>query len=76
MLPYLNAESASMDIIGTFGGYNHNERISAGEFYDAENLSSDLYPLLSTRNARHKKSMLNLQMSGYEILNTISIDGK
>lgn len=76
MLPYLNAESASMDIIGTFGGYNHNERISAGEFYDAENLSSDLYPLLSTRNARYKKSMLNLQMSGYEILNTVSIDGK
>lgn len=75
MLPYLNAESASMDIVGTFGGCNHNERISAGEFYDAENLSSDLYPLLSTRSTRKEKTMSLMHMGGYEILNTVCIDG-
>lgn len=36
----------------TFAGYNHNEQIGDGEFYDMENLSSDAYPLLSPRVRR------------------------
>lgn len=75
MLPYLNAESASTDMIITFGGYNHNERVPSGEFFDCENLSSDLYPLLSTRGSRREKSVSAMHMGGYEILNTVSIDG-
>lgn len=35
-----------------FGGYNHNLRISDGEFYDMKNLCSDHYPLLSPRAKR------------------------
>lgn len=76
MLPYLNAESALIDVTDTFGGYNHNERISTAEYYDGENLSSDLYPLLSTRAERFEKTVDMLGMGEYEILNTVSIDGK
>ena len=36
----------------SFGGYNHNPRISEGEFYDMKNLTSDRYPLLSPRAPR------------------------
>ena len=35
-----------------FGGYNHNPRISEGEFYDMKNLTSDRYPVLSPRSPR------------------------
>ena len=35
-----------------FGGYNHNLRISDGEFYDMQNLTSTHYPLLSPRGKR------------------------
>lgn len=38
--------------IDAFGGYNHNLRISDGEFYDMQNLCSDHYPLLSPRAKR------------------------
>lgn len=36
----------------TFGGYNHNLRILAGEWYDEQNLSSSYYPLFSQRDKR------------------------
>ena len=36
----------------SFGGYNHNPRISEGEFYDMKNLTSDRYPVLSPRSPR------------------------
>ena len=39
-------------VTGVFGGYNHNLRISDGEFYDMKNLCSDHYPLLSPRAKR------------------------
>ena len=42
----------SRSIIDAFGGYNHNLRISDGEFYDMKNLCSDHYPLLSPRAKR------------------------
>ena len=35
-----------------FGGYNHNLRISDGEFYDMKNLTSNDYPVLSPRERR------------------------
>lgn len=50
--PTLNSENSSRSVINVFGGYNHNLRISENEFYDMTNLSSDHYPLLSSRGKR------------------------
>ena len=35
-----------------FRGYNHNLRISDGEFFDMKNMTSDYYPVLSPRGKR------------------------
>lgn len=35
-------------------GYNHNLRISDGEFFDMENMTGDEYPVLAPRKARKK----------------------
>ena len=45
------------NFIDVFGGYNHNLRITDGEFYDMENLSSDGYPMLSVRPPRGKTEL-------------------
>jgi hypothetical protein len=50
--PILNATDTSRDFIEVFGGYNHNLRIGEGEFYDMNNLSSSLYPVLAPRKKR------------------------
>lgn len=52
-----NNISESKEMITTFGGYNHNLRITDAEFYDMENLSSDGYPMLSTRPPRGKTEL-------------------
>lgn len=39
-------------VVDTWLGYNHNYRISAGEFYDMENISSDAYPVMTARQKR------------------------
>ena len=44
--------AASRDVVEVFGGYNHNLRISNSEFYNMENLTSDVYPVMSTRGKR------------------------
>ena len=36
-------------------GYNHNLRISDGEFWDMANMTGDEYPVLAPRKARKKK---------------------
>lgn len=51
-LPDLNEGEMSRQMIEAFGGYNHNMRISEGEWYNEENLSSARYPLFSRRKAR------------------------
>lgn len=38
--------------IDTFYGYNHKLRISDGEFYDMQNMTSDNFPVLSPRRRR------------------------
>ena len=50
--PTLNATETYRDFIEVFGGYNHNLRINDGEFYDMNNLSSSLYPVLAPRKKR------------------------
>lgn len=52
--PLLNPENVTRDMISTFGGYNHNLIIGDNEFYDMKNLSSDSYPLMSTRAKRQQ----------------------
>lgn len=49
---YLNPIQQSRDIVQEFRGYNHNLRISEGEWYDEENMSSDFYPVMSPRRPR------------------------
>ena len=44
--------SKTRQTIGQFLGYNHNLRISTGEWYDMENLTSDYYPVMSPREKR------------------------
>lgn len=48
----LKAPKSTRQIVDVFRGYNHNFRISDGEFYDMENLCSDEYPLLTPRKPR------------------------
>ena len=50
--PTLNVLPTSRDMIGVFGGYNHNLLIGDGEFYDMKNLSSADYPVLAPRKKR------------------------
>ena len=48
----INEIPVSKSVIATFKGYNHNLRIGTGEFYDMKNMTSDHYPVLSTRTER------------------------
>ena len=50
--PSLHENSTSVEMLSSFGGYNHNERISDNEFYDETNLSSNAYPVASVRPQR------------------------
>ena len=50
--PKLKELPSSRKIVDTFRGYNHNMRISDGEFFDMENMTSDYYPILSPRKKR------------------------
>ena len=61
--PSLRTGARSRQVIDTFRGYNHNQRIGSGEFYEMENLTSDDYPVLSTRGKRG--NVTPLQDGGY-----------
>ena len=50
--PTLPVKSASRDLVEVFKGYNHNLRISDGEFYDMKNITSDHHPVLAPRSRR------------------------
>lgn len=50
--PRIDYITQSREFIDAFRGYNHNLRISDGEFYDMSNLTSDYFPLLSPREPR------------------------
>ena len=63
-LSKLNELPTSRDMIDVFGGYNHNLRISEGEFYDMTNLTSNDYPVLSPRPQRGTYQTYN-EITGY-----------
>lgn len=50
--PKLRAPETSRQMADTFKGYNHNPRISDGEFFDMKNMTSEHYPVLSPRDGR------------------------
>lgn len=50
--PTLNVISQSRDMLRDFRGYNHNLVISDGEWFDMQNMTSDHYPVLSSRGKR------------------------
>ena len=50
--PTLKEQPTSRQMVDAFRGYNHNLRISNGEFFDMENMTSDYYPVLSPRGKR------------------------
>lgn len=53
-LPNRLPDTNNRAMVDTWRGYNHNFRVSAGEFYDMENMSSDDYPVLTPRARRPK----------------------
>ena len=50
--PTLQVLAKSRQMTDAFLGYNHNQRISDGEFYEMENMTSDYYPVLAPRKQR------------------------
>lgn len=50
--PKLKELETSRQMVDAFRGYNHNLRISDGEFFDMKNMTSDYYPILSPRGKR------------------------
>lgn len=52
LYPTLKEQATSRQMVDTFRGYNHNLRISDGEFFDMQNMTSDYYPVLSPRGKR------------------------
>lgn len=66
--PTLNQNQSSREMIDVFRGYNHNLRISNGEFYEMKNLTSSYYPVLSPREKR------GVYQSPYNIENGIVSD--
>ena len=50
--PVLSPRARYQQTVDVFGGYNHNLRIGENEFYDMENFSSDLWPVLAPRKSR------------------------
>ena len=51
-LPDLMELNQSRALVETFGGYNHNYRISEGEWYNEQNLTAAHYPMFSQRKKR------------------------
>ncbi len=53
-LPKLYAQDTSREVTTVFGGYNHNPRGTESDWYEQKNMSSEKYPLLSSRPRRWK----------------------
>lgn len=50
--PRLEKKKSVRSTVSAFRGYEHRLKTSEGAFYDTENLSTRLYPLMSVRKAR------------------------
>lgn len=61
IMPYIEEQQTSADMISEFRGYNHNPVINENEFFDMENMTGDRYPLASTRD---KRGVMDLDIDG------------
>ena len=50
--PQLKPLPTTREMVDVFRGYNHNLRVSNGEFFNMQNMTSDYYPVLSPRGKR------------------------
>lgn len=50
--PTIPTRVASRQMVDTFRGYNHNLKLSDGEFFNMKNMTSDFYPVLAPRKKR------------------------
>lgn len=64
-MPYLPEQATYRDVTDTFAGYNHNLKITAQEFYDTRNMTTELYPVMSPRK---KRSVANYLYAPGDIL--------
>lgn len=53
--PKLNEYPQSRENIEQFTGYNHNARIQNGQWFSTQNMTTDNYPVASTRSLRSKQ---------------------
>lgn len=63
-LPETKQTDRNRNYITMFKGYNHNRRIDEAEFYDMKNMTTDEYPVISSRDKR--PCVLNLASEKYE----------
>ena len=59
LLPKLQETATSRQVTDVFLGYNHNREIRDGEWWHMENMTGDLYPLLSVRKMRREVEQLH-----------------
>lgn len=50
--PKLSGRQGTRVTLDTFAGYNHNLRISDGEFYNTKNLTTQYFPMMANRKRR------------------------
>lgn len=50
--PTVEETKTAQQVTDVFRGYHHDLRIGDGEFYEMQNLTSDYYPMLASRNRR------------------------
>ena len=57
--PQMNEITVKRSMVNTFSGYDHNLVTTDKAFYDMANLSSDVYPAISTREKRSTVKQLS-----------------
>lgn len=59
-LPGLKSVSKTTDSVVRWLGYNHNDAATEGSFYDCQNVSTALYPVLTMRGGRRVYGHTNI----------------
>ena len=72
-MPQVQGPQKQILMTTTFLGYNHNEVIQDGEMYDMQNLSGELFPLLSPRK---KRGISNWDITGQEPVPLYGLHGR
>ena len=75
LYPRLHTQLTEQEMIDGFGGYDHRLRIADGAWFDTENLSSDLAPMLSVRRPRGNTHLRAAALLEKDALAYVSEDG-